>query len=880
MKRPNKTASALVITLAMIVLITILVVGFVATARLDVVSARLHLDGVRADIYARTGEEVALARLKAATAVQRFWVSQPGRIIASPAGTNQPLAVVIDLSSGWLSNAVVTNVTVDLNPGLLENTNERLIFPPNAFGTNPPIMPVRWIYVRKDGTFETNAPPTYDAQNPVEGRFAFWVDDESTRINLNTAWTKATANTNTLSHPSRVSLNTLFGDSDIADITQYRLSQFFNSPEELGRAGTDVANTTSSNRFLFTHYNHAPELNMFGEPRIMLTTQIANLPKETREWLQGLPAAQRAVEGPKYFLDILATDNVDPGYYTNIVHTKYTGVVNNILNKLARTDWPIAPGKSFFGKYNYSVDPFHLAQAVMGIVDYVRSKESQLEVVASVRAVKPKQSPPYFQAGSSGDLMIGHTRRPLITEIGVWADKQSSSVTGNPRIDIKYFVEVYLPKGASRIDLTKCVFYMGMTFRKDNNAGNSIFNVPIKAGPPPVVVPDNEVYLDSSDPYLEEGNTRVIVAGRSVSFSGRPTWIGLRPGVSRVDSGKDAETVPILQNPGSPPPQNLIEYTFDPYTTNSTIPATSVGVVDPAANKSNDDWVQGPATWGAINPVGALPVVEPQRDEDSGGNLFVDGAQMPPPKGHPRNPYGIVESVGELGFIHTGISGGDGDSKGVPFRTFRVQPQKAGGAELPDWAILDLFCVPAHATANEMALLQPRPQSSGGRINLNNTVYPFADADNNPVLVRPDPLNALTAGAKKDWSAILSAAAASGIAGNIDRRDLAGSGSHPGRAFGNTNIYYSPWQIVEMADVAQGGEESEELLRQIGGLAAVRGNVFSIYAVGQSVRQAKDGKITVLGERRSHNMVERLTRVVGGNTNTVYQSVFSRELQP
>lgn len=65
-------------------------------------------------------------------------------------------------------------------------------------GTGLP-MPVRWLYVKQDGTigylnaagqFEVGAggaPANADPFNPIVGRIAFWTDDESCKINVNTA---------------------------------------------------------------------------------------------------------------------------------------------------------------------------------------------------------------------------------------------------------------------------------------------------------------------------------------------------------------------------------------------------------------------------------------------------------------------------------------------------------------------------------------------------------------------------------------------------------------------------------------------------------------------------------------------------------------------
>ncbi len=71
--------------------------------------------------------------------------------------------------------------------------------PNDKFTSNPVPMPVRWLYVLKDGTVSapdsvTNATTTVTFSNfgptlanPIVGRIAFWTDDESSKLNLNTA---------------------------------------------------------------------------------------------------------------------------------------------------------------------------------------------------------------------------------------------------------------------------------------------------------------------------------------------------------------------------------------------------------------------------------------------------------------------------------------------------------------------------------------------------------------------------------------------------------------------------------------------------------------------------------------------------------------------
>ena len=60
---------------------------------------------------------------------------------------------------------------------------------------NPAPMPVKWLYVLKDGTLKSASNPSAGnvdvagatAANPIVGRIAFWADDETAKVNINTA---------------------------------------------------------------------------------------------------------------------------------------------------------------------------------------------------------------------------------------------------------------------------------------------------------------------------------------------------------------------------------------------------------------------------------------------------------------------------------------------------------------------------------------------------------------------------------------------------------------------------------------------------------------------------------------------------------------------
>jgi uncharacterized protein (TIGR02600 family) len=67
---------------------------------------------------------------------------------------------------------------------------------PGATALQPSPMPVRWMYVLRDGTIAAGTPDAEaggmavtgaSAANPITGRIAFWTDDETCRVNINTA---------------------------------------------------------------------------------------------------------------------------------------------------------------------------------------------------------------------------------------------------------------------------------------------------------------------------------------------------------------------------------------------------------------------------------------------------------------------------------------------------------------------------------------------------------------------------------------------------------------------------------------------------------------------------------------------------------------------
>ena len=305
--RAQNRGAALLITLAFIVLISILIVGFAASMRTDRPAANMYLEKTKASLLAQAGVDSVIASLRQATAdTNRNWISQPGQLVAGsnyddPTSTideRKVLQTVVPLHSGAAPSTAPSNPILqpaNINVTTLRDPTTSLITDrPDV--NNPSVhalMQVAWIYVRKDGTRDTSQTPTASTINPIVGRYAYWTDDESSKVNYNLAWGRAATttppNTNLPGHPTKVSLTALTGltapmadaihgyiTSTSAGINYQTLNNgFFNTPEEARQVDPTfpgVSSALTANKFEVTHYSDDPDTTFFNQPRIVLTT--------------------------------------------------------------------------------------------------------------------------------------------------------------------------------------------------------------------------------------------------------------------------------------------------------------------------------------------------------------------------------------------------------------------------------------------------------------------------------------------------------------------------------------------------------------------------------------------------------------------------------
>ena len=406
-KIQNQKGAALIIVLALLIVILGLAITFLNRVSIERTSSASYASAANTRQLADTAVNLVQGQIRAATTQgdNIAWASQPGMIRTYGSGSGNSSTASSNLLKAFklysASNMVQTSnasltiedapastwatdkaVWTDLNaPVVITNgTNTTVQFPiidPLVLGplAQDPIdgfsanetdvagtvlsgnsttrrlpMPVRWLYVTQNGsiiaasgTGNTTTISAASATNPIIGRIAFWTDDETSKININTAagdlrpqdlgnsgnstegsfW-DSPKNSSPFEyqfalrqplknefqrfpgHPATVSLTSVLGKLSRPEIAS--IAPRINSGGSLGgTVQTVLANNTSASGtaitpdsdrlyssidelaftqsrtasilspsaintygFLLTTASRAPELNLFGKPRVSL----------------------------------------------------------------------------------------------------------------------------------------------------------------------------------------------------------------------------------------------------------------------------------------------------------------------------------------------------------------------------------------------------------------------------------------------------------------------------------------------------------------------------------------------------------------------------------------------------------------------------------
>src|SRR2546423_7414867 len=171
---------ALVLTLAILVIATILVVGFATSMRTERQASASIANSLSAAIIAQAATDHAITILDknipqpvppgVSTANPTNWIINPG-LLTTIRGTAAPIQ--IPLSSNPSIAYSSTAQDAELNVPQLSGSGYTIL-------PTPASMRVAWIPLLKDPSLAAGT------TNRIIGRHGFWIDDESSTININT----------------------------------------------------------------------------------------------------------------------------------------------------------------------------------------------------------------------------------------------------------------------------------------------------------------------------------------------------------------------------------------------------------------------------------------------------------------------------------------------------------------------------------------------------------------------------------------------------------------------------------------------------------------------------------------------------------------------
>jgi len=360
---PSRRGAALVVVLAILMLVAILAVGFLSRTATERRASSSYLAGAHVQSLVDMSVNLVQAQINQGTQDSTLaWASQPGIIRTFDLNGNLVKAYKLYSAASLTSTSVTTLKTEDLpeaawasapavwtdlnawvdvdgarrypilDPRLADDATqvEGFSITPEApiTGIQEAPMPVRWLYVLENGkiakpTGSGNVVTVPGAEDsPIVGRIAFWTDDETCKVNINTAGDGAywdapksysaqegvLANSQPVrnefqrypGHPATTSLRAVFPGASSEDILSHLTPRYrwggsrggtvssataidismandrlfssvdeliFNPQRQQGLFGRDAID---QRRFFLTAHSRAPELNLFNLPRIAI----------------------------------------------------------------------------------------------------------------------------------------------------------------------------------------------------------------------------------------------------------------------------------------------------------------------------------------------------------------------------------------------------------------------------------------------------------------------------------------------------------------------------------------------------------------------------------------------------------------------------------
>ncbi len=829
----NQRGVALVITLAVLGAVVLLAMGFAISMRTEQIAARTYSHSALSRQLADGAVDEAIFLIRTNTPVilqssplTTYWVSRPGQILRhGPVADDLMFSVFSPLSSAGTFNMNLDS-TIITNNTIYDTATKRQIF-------------VDWITIGTNGQSAA-------AGNPIIGRYAYWVDDEASKINVNSAQYRVgtSASTNGASMAD-VNLTALTDIGVVRANSSYAYANtngFFTT--EHWKSADDIGSAIyEKNKFFITAHSNGLDFTPWGTKRKNLNntsdatigfvradidTPITTLTNTGLAAFFNYGAAQTNTFARKYRADavkqILANiydfrQPDGPGV------TVCSGAENAYLDT-GGAGWQYVP-KFYCGLRRY---PF-LNEIGVRVAYCTPTGGNGLEIQAKAH-IYVELVNPYDQDWTYGGqirVYMDKLRFRVVGDGGAWQydtgpdtgwttgwdasefPYQSSNelVANVPTIPANSYAVVELTAFAGRRELnaTAYVDQIAVRIAKVRFLQTANNNETIR---------DWAIQPDFDQQICAVGNftsNHFCFASGSAGVEPIPLAAGC-PASLAINNDRTqaiAKNDPRVRRFTSwtPPLPAWYRVGYDT-TTNVTLGSENTGVVDFTGGNT-----------GYTN----LP-----KDPSETGVNVVDRSTFP---AFATRDY---ESIGELGYIHTGLQ----------WRTLWMLPESNTSSNyVPDWAVLDIFSV--------------TNTSVQGRININGAVTTNLTSATMPLRLLP--IAAL--GTNLNLSGV-SALPVANIA--TQGFNTAFTGRYYAPNF-FTNAYTMIGQICEV-DGLTGSSGTRKALREswvraLANLITVRSEQFTIWAIGQAIQDVNNngvfdsGTDLILGESKVRTVVTR-----------------------
>ncbi|NNE92947.1 MAG: hypothetical protein HKN23_14985 [Verrucomicrobiales bacterium] len=412
----NKRGGALIMTILIISMMTILITAYLASMQIEQKASHAFANTQRAKMIAQGTVSHAIDLLRsnipepsgidenAATAPGENWSTNPGRLTVFDASGN---VRHIALHSGEVtrppSSTLDPNVhSVDLNEPLPGDDEPMIAMALHDDGSpdysaGPPEMRVNWVPIlKKPGQSASK-------DNPIVGRYAFWMDDETAKINYNVALGKPQPNDDPQQfyHQYDMGMVTpLFrrgaGDVEfnqgsrdrewaLGKLRSVNLDVLFQNPTDLNHnqllahawlrgfsrypeaivdfvEEPDPWKWYAGNKFNLTFYSRGPEFNAFGRPRLVTTNiplsleagplyqlpYVYNDPATSElDGLEGGTLHLHSLMGSLGFTHVINDEDLGRVHAANIINRAQL----DLLMRYFHRKWPGYGNASFVDKY-------------------------------------------------------------------------------------------------------------------------------------------------------------------------------------------------------------------------------------------------------------------------------------------------------------------------------------------------------------------------------------------------------------------------------------------------------------------------------------------------------------------------------------------------